>query len=139
MGSTQGTIYLPRIIILIHYNAVSLACQISLYLTGNPATGHAFRTESANLAPAMPSTHIGRRGQITIPKAVRQSMCVEEGDPIAFVEKDGDFVLRPIRQSLRELRGSVPVSEPQDFDGIRESVKAARAERSSPAAESDAG
>ena len=89
----------------------------------------------------MPSTHIGRRGQITVPKSVRQSMRVEVGDPIAFVEKGGDILLRPIRQSLRGLRGSVPVSGPQDFDAIRESAKAARAERSSPsaAAESDAG
>ena len=89
----------------------------------------------------MPSTHIGRRGQITIPKAVRQSMGVAEGDRVAFVQSRGETVLRPVRQTLRDLRGSVPVSGPQDFDAIRESAKAARAERSSPsaAAESDAG
>jgi hypothetical protein len=56
-------------------------------------------------------------------------MRVEEGDRVAFVERGGEIVLRPIRQSLRDLRGSVPVDGPQDFEAIRASVQAARAER----------
>jgi AbrB family looped-hinge helix DNA binding protein len=77
----------------------------------------------------MPSTRVGRRGQLTIPKAVRQSLGLSEGDHVAFVEHGGDVVLRPVRQSLRDLRGSVPVDGPQDFDAIREDVRDARASR----------
>ncbi len=77
----------------------------------------------------MPSTRVGRRGQLTIPKAVRQSLGLSEGDYVAFVDHGGDVVLRPVRQSLRDLRGSVPVSGPQDFDAVRDSVQHARADR----------
>ena len=76
----------------------------------------------------MPSTRVGRRGQITVPKAVRQSLGLHEGDHVAFVERGGDVVLRPVRQSLRDLRGSVPVDGPQDFEAVRASVRRTRAE-----------
>lgn len=77
----------------------------------------------------MPSTRVGRRGQITVPKAVRQSLGLSEGDHVAFVQSGGDVVLRPVRQSLRDLRGSVPVDGPQDFDAVRGDVRDARASR----------
>ena len=66
---------------------------------------------------------------MTLPKSVRQSMRIGEGDRVAFVERGGEIVLRPIRQSLRDLRGSVAVDGPQDFIAIRASVQALRAER----------
>ena len=91
----------------------------------------------------MPSTRVGRRGQITVPKAVRQSMGIAEGDRVAFVERGGDIVLRPVRKSLRDLRGSVPVDGPQDFDAVREATRRSRAEHvttpDTDAAGSDAG
>ena len=77
----------------------------------------------------MPSTRVGRRGQLTIPKVVRQSLGLSEGDHVAFVEHGGDVVLRPVRQSLRDLRGSVPVDGPQDFDAVRGATRRARSER----------
>jgi AbrB family looped-hinge helix DNA binding protein len=86
----------------------------------------------------MPSTRVGRRGQLTIPKAVRQSLGLVEGDRVAFVERGGEVVLRPVRQSLRDLRGSVPVEGPQDFDAVREAVRHDRADRLSSAAPSGA-
>lgn len=89
----------------------------------------------------MPSTRVGRRGQITVPKAVRQSLGLTEGDHVAFVQSGGDVVLRPVRQSLRDLRGSVPVDGPQDFDAVRDDVRGARANRltsDDPAASTDA-
>ena len=86
----------------------------------------------------MPSTRVGRRGQITVPKAVRQSMGLAVGDRVAFVERGGDVVLRPVRQSLRDLRGSVPVDGPQNFGAVREAVQSARAESlAGPAAPSE--
>ena len=78
---------------------------------------------------AMPSTRVGRRGQITVPKAVRQSLGLSEGDHVAFVQSGGDVVIRPVRQSLRDLRGSVPVAGPQDFETVRDAVRANRADR----------
>ena len=80
----------------------------------------------------MPSTRVGRRGQITVPKAIRQSLGLSEGDHVAFVQSGGDVVLRPVRQSLRDLRGSVPVDGPQNFDDARDAVRAVRADRLTP-------
>lgn len=77
----------------------------------------------------MPSTRVGRRGQITVPKAIRQSLDRSEGDHVVFVESGGDVVLRPVRQSLRDLRGSVPVDGPQDLDAVRDAVWEDRADR----------
>lgn len=67
----------------------------------------------------MPQAKVGRRGQLTLPKEIRAALKLNEGDYVAFVEKDGEFILRPMRGTLRDLRGSVPVSTPQDFRALR--------------------
>jgi len=85
----------------------------------------------------MPSTRVGRRGQLTIPKPVRQALGVAEGDHVAFVERAGEIVLRPVRLSLRDLRGSVPVDGPQNPESVREEVRAARAARLAPGEAAD--
>ncbi len=77
----------------------------------------------------MASSRVGPRGQITVPKTVRLSMGLAEGDRVVFVERGGEVVLRPVRQSLRDLRGSVPVDGPQDFDAVRDAARRARSER----------
>lgn len=62
---------------------------------------------------------IGRRGQMTVPGPVRRLLNLREGDRVAFVRKGDEIVLQPLTTSLLDLRGSVPVSGPQDFDRIR--------------------
>jgi AbrB family looped-hinge helix DNA binding protein len=54
-------------------------------------------------------TRVGRRGQITLPKEVRRRIKVEEGDQIAFVIDGEQVVIKPVKESLLDLRGSVPV------------------------------
>ncbi len=41
----------------------------------------------------MASMTITSKGQVTIPKAVRDQMGLRGGDKVKFVEKDGEFVL----------------------------------------------
>ncbi|MBA4393954.1 MAG: hypothetical protein C0407_10415 [Desulfobacca sp.] len=65
---------------------------------------------------------VGRRGQIILPKAVRESLDIKEGDRLSFVNKGAEIVLTPITQTLVHLRGSVPVSNRQDFKAIRKQV-----------------
>ncbi len=77
----------------------------------------------------MLSTRVGRRGQITLPKEIRRKIHVEEGDQIAFIVDGEQVVIKPITQTLMDLRGSVPVSETQDFDSIRKQVIVERAKR----------
>lgn len=73
-------------------------------------------------------TRVGRRGQIILPREVRRRIKVQEGDQIAFVIDGEQVVIKPITQSLLDLRGSVPVSEEQDFEAIRKEVLTRRAQ-----------
>ena len=72
---------------------------------------------------------VGRRGYITIPRNLRRQIGLKEGDRVTLVVEGDQIVLRPITQTLLDLRGSVPVKGPQDFDAIRKQVIAARSER----------
>lgn len=78
----------------------------------------------------MPSLRMGRRGQITIPSALRRELQLEEGGRLTVVIRDGEMILRPVGRSIFALRGSVPVDGPQDLEAIRAEVAATRARRS---------
>lgn len=65
---------------------------------------------------------VGRRGQIILPRAVREFLEIKEGDRLSFVNKGTEIVLKPITKTLVHLRGSVPVSKRQDFKAIRKQV-----------------
>jgi len=65
---------------------------------------------------------IGRRGQMTVPRAIRRSLNLQEGDRVAFIQRGDEVILQPLTSTLLELRGSVPVAGPQDFAAIRERV-----------------
>ena len=77
----------------------------------------------------MATVKIGRRGQMTLPREVRRHLGIKEGDTIALIPEGDHAILRPITQTLLDLRGSVPVSGVQNFDAIREQVEAERARR----------
>jgi len=77
----------------------------------------------------MTTTHVGRRGQITIPRAVREQLEIKEGDRVAFVQGKEGVVLQPLSQTILDLRGSVPVAGPQDFGAIRQQVLEAQSRR----------
>lgn len=79
----------------------------------------------------MLQTRIGRRGQITLPREVRRRIKVDEGDQIAFIIEGEQVIIKPLTQSLHDLRGSVRVTGEQDFDAIRKEVTAKRAGRGS--------
>jgi len=74
-------------------------------------------------------TRVGRRGQITLPREVRRRIKVEEGDQIAFVIDGEQVIIKPITQSLLDLRGSVPVKGEQDFNVVRKQVTAKRSKQ----------
>ncbi|HDN80695.1 MAG TPA: AbrB/MazE/SpoVT family DNA-binding domain-containing protein [Chloroflexi bacterium] len=70
---------------------------------------------------------VGRRGQITIPREVRRWLNIREGDRVTFIRRNGEVILQPLTKTLFDLRGSVPVSAPQDFTAIRQQVVKAHA------------
>ena len=77
----------------------------------------------------MITTKVGRRGQITLPKLVRRQTGLKEGDHIALILQGDQIVIRPLTQTLLDLRGSVPVQGEQDFETIRKKVLTERIRR----------
>ncbi len=75
---------------------------------------------------------VGRRGYITIPRNIRRQIGIKEGDRVTLEVQGDQIVLRPITQTLLDLRGSVKVTGPQDFDAIRRKVIADRSARNQP-------
>lgn len=77
----------------------------------------------------MYTVKIGSRGQITVPREIRRLYGLMEGDSLAMIPLENQVILRPLTQTLLDVRGSVPVEAPQDFDQIRKQVIAARTRR----------
>lgn len=49
------------------------------------------------------------KGQITVPKALRDRLHLSPGDRLAFViDNDGSVRILPKRRSVRDLKGSLP-------------------------------
>jgi len=72
---------------------------------------------------------VGRRGQITLPRAIRRMMNLTEGDRIAFIRQGDGVILQPLTHTLLDLRGSIPVSDPQDFGAIRQQTLVDQAQK----------
>ena len=77
----------------------------------------------------MITSTVGRRGQVTVPSAIRQALDLQAGDRVAFVRRGDEIILQPLTSTLLDLRGSVPVDGPQDFAAIREQVTRERAQQ----------
>jgi AbrB family looped-hinge helix DNA binding protein len=66
---------------------------------------------------------IGKRGQITLPRDLRAAWNVGDGDHVVFLRRGDDVLVRPLKQTLRDMRGSVPGREGQDSEAVRRQVK----------------
>ena len=66
---------------------------------------------------------MGPRGQITIPKALRQALGIKPGDSVTIVQKGDELALRPVTETIFDLRGNIQVTEPQDFEVLRSRAK----------------
>ncbi len=62
---------------------------------------------------------VGRYGRTTIPRDIRRFLGLHDGDRVAFVRRGDEIVVVPLTATLSELRGSVSVPGPQDFESIR--------------------
>lgn len=76
----------------------------------------------------MPNAKITSKGQVTIPKRVRETLCLDAGDRVQFlIREDGVVELRPQTTNLEDLYGVVDYTgEPVTVEEInRAIVKAA--------------
>jgi antitoxin PrlF len=53
----------------------------------------------------MSEATITSKGQVTIPKAVRDTLGLQAGDRIDFVDTERGFLIVPVKRDLKTLRG----------------------------------
>lgn len=56
----------------------------------------------------MAAATLTSKGQITLPKSVRERLGVESGDRIEFIESEHGFLVMPATRDIRTLKGLVP-------------------------------
>lgn len=56
----------------------------------------------------MTAATVTSKGQITLPKSVRQRLGIEAGDRVEFVESEHGFLVVPATRDIRSLKGLVP-------------------------------
>ncbi len=72
----------------------------------------------------MSASTITRKGQVTIPKAIRDRLGVREGEKVLFVMRGNEVVLKIMHGTILDLKGSVKASHrSEDFEAVRRSVK----------------
>jgi AbrB family looped-hinge helix DNA binding protein len=73
------------------------------------------------------SARITSKGQITIPKEVRDQLGLKTGDSLEFCFADDHLEVRPVRRRrIEEFRGLFTVDRPLDFREERELAWQAR-------------
>lgn len=72
----------------------------------------------------MSTATITSKGQITIPKSVRQRLGVNPGDRVEFIElENGVFQLVAASRDIKSLKGIVPKpSKPVTIDEMNETI-----------------
>lgn len=63
--------------------------------------------------------NLTRKGQVTIPLAIRQLLGLEKTGKVAFEVEEGEVKLKPAQATLEAAYGAVkPLSQPEDFEKI---------------------
>ena len=73
----------------------------------------------------MPTAVVTTKGQITIPKPVREGLGVETGDRVEFVELEkGVYTVVAATRDIRDLKGMIP--KPAKPVSVEDMTRAAR-------------
>jgi antitoxin PrlF len=75
----------------------------------------------------MPTATITSKGQITLPREVREHLHVREGDRVEFeIDRTGEVRVRPVTGSVEELFGMLrrPGSQRRSLEQIDEGIAA---------------
>ncbi len=73
---------------------------------------------------------ITRKGQTTIPKAIREFLGLKPNDKLFYLIEDDKVILKPLRGDILEIRGVVkPRKRPEDYEQIRKIVQEKMAKR----------
>ena len=78
----------------------------------------------------MPTSTVTSKGQITLPRDVRQALALDVGDKVDFVEIEDGFKLVPLRKDVRALKGRFAgrVERPITVDQMNDAIAQAAGE-----------
>lgn len=79
----------------------------------------------------IPLSTLTSKGQITVPKSVRNALKLQQGDKVEFIENERhQFVLKPATKKVAEVAGLLknfksgrPVSVEEMYEAIADQVK----------------
>ena len=74
----------------------------------------------------MPKATLTSKGQLVIPKAIREHLGLKPGDKLDFVlQDDGDVLIRPAVEDVRRLKGLLhrPGREPVSVAAMNQAVR----------------
>ena len=79
---------------------------------------------------------ITTKGQITLPIAIRRELNLKDGDKVAFIEKDGNYILiNPISLAIdkarKEFKGEAERLGLKNEEDVAEMIKEFRREKNS--------
>jgi antitoxin PrlF len=80
----------------------------------------------------MPTATLTSKGQLTLPKAIRDRLRVDAGDTVDFViDANGEVQVRAGRFDARDLRGLLRKAgrKPVTLEAMDEAIRGARARR----------
>lgn len=74
----------------------------------------------------MPASKLSSKGQLVVPKDIRERMQLRPGDRVEFlVQDDGEVVIRPVVGDLRDLKGMLarPGRKPVSVSEMNEAIR----------------
>lgn len=74
----------------------------------------------------MPESTMTSKGQVTIPKAVREALRLQAGDRLEFViSESGQVLITPVKTTVAEMYGMLhkPDKEPVTVEAMNEAIK----------------
>lgn len=76
----------------------------------------------------MSTSTVTSKGQITIPKLIREQLKIQAGDKVHFfIDDSGRVIFLPVKTDVRSLKGIVPKpKKPVSVEDMNEAIKAGR-------------
>jgi AbrB family looped-hinge helix DNA binding protein len=72
----------------------------------------------------MPISTLTKKGQVTIPKEIRDILGVKGNDGVMFFKKDGDIIVKRVKGDIFDLRGTLRhLKKSENLENIRKIIR----------------
>ncbi len=78
----------------------------------------------------MEKAKITYKGQVTIPKKIRESLSIKEGESVIFQVEGDHAIMKPIKKSLQDFYGILPATKSYEaMETVRKEIRRNRGKR----------